>query len=106
MEGGRPQFWRLKSPCSAKLCFCSPLHSPDKPTRMRTAHFPALQTPALFIHGTQDPFGSTDEMTAALQPIPSKTKLITIEGAGHDLKGGKFDGSVWDSINDALWKYA
>jgi len=38
-----------------------------------------------FVHGTRDPFGSVEEMEKALQLIPAKTNLLTIEGAGHDL---------------------
>ena len=30
-------------------------------------------------------------MKAALKLIPAKTELVVIEGAGHDLKRGKFD---------------
>jgi uncharacterized protein len=74
------------------LMLCSyPLHPPGKPNQPRTAHFPALRTPALFIHGTNDPFGTIAELTAALQMIPAKTELVAVEGAGHDLKKGKFD---------------
>ncbi len=39
----------------------------------------------MFAHGTRDPFGSIAEMEAALKLVPAKTRLLTIEGAGHDL---------------------
>jgi len=39
-----------------------PLHPPRKPEQLRTQHFPQLRTPALYIHGTRDPFGSIDEI--------------------------------------------
>ncbi len=84
--------------CGNLLLFSYPLHPPDKPDQMRTTHFPALRTPALFVYGTKDPFGSVEEMTAALKLIPAKTKLMTIQGAGHDLKGGKFDAGLWETI--------
>ncbi len=74
------------------LLLCSyPLHPPGKPGQPRTAHFPSLQTTALFVHGTSDPFGTVDEITAALRMIPAKTELAVVEGAGHDLRRGKFD---------------
>jgi hypothetical protein len=82
----------------ALLLFSYPLHPPNKPAQLRTAHFPGLQTPALFVHGAKDPFATTDEMTAALRQIPAQTTLLTIDGAGHDLKQGKFDAAVWQSI--------
>ena len=68
-----------------------PLHPPGKPGQLRTQHFSTLRTPALFVEGTRDPFGSIDEITAALKLIPAKTALLTVEGEGHDLgfKGKK-----------------
>jgi predicted alpha/beta-hydrolase family hydrolase len=73
------------------LLLSYPLHAPGKPAQPRTAHFPALQTPALFVHGTKDPFGTIEELTEAMRLIPAKTELITVTGAGHDLKRDKFD---------------
>jgi predicted alpha/beta-hydrolase family hydrolase len=74
----------------ALLLLSYPLHPPGKPGQPRTAHFPALRTPALFVHGTKDPFGTIEELTEALKMIPAKTELITVEGAGHDLNRAKF----------------
>ena len=70
------------------LVICSyPLHPPGKPEQMRTAHLTNLQTAALFVHGSQDPFATHDEMQQALKLIPAATLLVEIEGAGHDLYG-------------------
>jgi hypothetical protein len=68
------------------LLLSYPLHPPRKLEQLRTAHFPNLRTPALFIHGTRDPFGLPTELEAALKLIPVQTTLVLIEGAGHDLK--------------------
>jgi predicted alpha/beta-hydrolase family hydrolase len=68
------------------LLLSYPLHPPGKPAQMRTAHFPQLSTPAVFVHGSRDPFGALEEMRAALALIPASTSLLEIEGAGHDLK--------------------
>jgi uncharacterized protein len=67
------------------LLLSYPLHPPQRPAELRTAHFPRLQVPALFVHGTRDGFGSIDEMTAALQLIPARTELLPVTGAGHEL---------------------
>jgi hypothetical protein len=67
------------------LLLSYPLHPPRKPEQQRTQHLPDLRTPTLFVHGTRDPFGSIAEMERALKMIPAKTKLMAIEGAGHDL---------------------
>jgi len=72
---------------AALLLLSYPLHPPRKPAQLRTTHFSAWQTPALFVHGTRDPFGSIDELTAAIAAIPAPTKLLPLERAGHELKG-------------------
>ena len=73
------------------LLFSYPLHPPAKPGQLRTAHFPKLKVPATFIHGSSDSFGTPEEMKDALKLIHAKTTLGIVPGAGHDLKGGKFD---------------
>ncbi len=70
---------------TALLLLSYPLHPPRKPEQQRTQHLPDLRTPTLFIEGTRDPFGSIAEMERALKMIPAKTKLLVVEGAGHDL---------------------
>jgi uncharacterized protein len=67
------------------LLLSYPLHPPRKPDQLRTQHFFNLRTPALFVEGTRDPFGSIAEIEKALKLIPAKTKLMQVEGAGHDL---------------------
>jgi predicted alpha/beta-hydrolase family hydrolase len=75
----------------ALLLFSYPLHVPDKPDQLRTEHLPRLRTPALFVHGTKDPFGTPEEMRKALALIPGRHELQLIDGAGHDLRKGAFD---------------
>ena len=67
------------------LLLSYPLHPPRKPAQLRTQHLPRLQTSAVFVHGTRDPFGSIEEMEAALKLLPVKTLLLPVAGAGHDL---------------------
>ncbi len=69
----------------ALLLLSYPLHPPRKPDQPRTDHFSKLQTPALFTHGTRDPFGSLEELESALKLIPARTELIPVEGAPHGL---------------------
>jgi len=68
------------------VLFSYPLHPPNKPEQLRTAFFPDLRTPTLFVHGTKDPFGSIEEMRTHIAAIPARTDLMAIEGAAHDLK--------------------
>ena len=75
----------------ALLLFSYPLHPPKQPERLRTEHFPSLRTPATFVHGTTDGFGTIAEIEAAVALIPAAARVIALDGAGHDLKKGKFD---------------
>jgi uncharacterized protein len=75
----------------ALLLTSYPLHPPGKPDRLRIEHFPRLNVPCVFLQGTVDPFASPEELRAAVAQIPAATRIITIAGAGHDLKRGRFD---------------
>lgn len=65
--------------------FSYPLHPPGKPERVRTEHFGSITVPTVFTHGTADPFGSLDELRAAVAAIPAPTEIVEITGARHDL---------------------
>jgi predicted alpha/beta-hydrolase family hydrolase len=67
------------------LLLSYPLHAPGKPGQLRTAHFSTLHTPALFVHGSRDPFGTFDELKTAMALIPAPVQMLEIENAGHDL---------------------
>ena len=67
------------------LLLSYPLHPPKQRDQLKTGHFPKLRTPSLFVSGTRDGFGTIEELTAALQLIPARTKLLAVEGAGHEL---------------------
>jgi hypothetical protein len=87
MAGGRQRCSApdQPGPVDGLLLLSYPLHPPRKPTHLRTQHLPKLQTSALFVHGTRDPFGSIEEMEAAI-------KLIPIQGgiAGAGWRGARF----------------
>src|SRR5271155_3790473 len=80
------------------LLLSYPLHPPQKPGELRTAHFPRLQTPALFVTGTSDGFGSIDELGSALTLIPARTELLTVNGAGHELLGKKNRDELMETV--------
>ena len=67
------------------LLLSYPLHPPGRPAELRTAHLPKLSVPTLFAHGSRDPFGTLDEIEAARRLIPTRTALVAIQSAGHDL---------------------
>jgi predicted alpha/beta-hydrolase family hydrolase len=67
------------------LLFSYPLHAPNRPGPLRTEHWPRIEVPVMFVHGTRDPFGSLSEIEEARRLITAKTRLLVVEGAGHDL---------------------
>ncbi len=88
------------------LLLSYPLHPPQRPTEMRTAHFPSLRTPALFVHGTRDGFGSIPEMEAALKLIPARTELLPVTGAGHELMTKRNRDDVAHAVVEAFRLFA
>lgn len=70
---------------NALLLLSYPLHPPREPENKRTAFFPELRSPVLFVHGTKDPFASIEELREAMALIPARTDLLAVEGAAHDL---------------------
>jgi hypothetical protein len=86
----------------ALLLLSYPLHPPKAPTQLRTAHFPALHTPALFVHGMRDGFGTFAEMNAALKLIPARTQLFPVSSAGHELTTARNRSVLPEIIADAF----
>jgi uncharacterized protein len=88
------------------LLLSYPLHPPQRPSELRTGHFPDLQTPALFVHGTRDGFGSIDELVAAMKLIPARTQLLPITGAGHELATKRNRDEVSKQVVEAFRVFA
>ena len=76
----------LPGMADALLLLSYPLHPPHRPEQKRTAFFPELRTPGLFVHGTKDPFGTIEDLRIAMELIPARTELMEVPRAGHDLK--------------------
>lgn len=63
-----------------------PLHPPGRPDKLRTAHFPDLEVPCLFVSGTRDAFAAPAELEAAASQIPGPVTHRWIEGKDHSLR--------------------
>ncbi len=74
-------------PAEALVLISYPLHPPGKPDTLRVEHFPRLHVPCLFVSGTKDTFGTTDELTHWTATIPGSVTHHWVQGKGHDLKG-------------------
>jgi predicted alpha/beta-hydrolase family hydrolase len=67
------------------VCFRYPLHPPGRPDRVRDTHLSSLGAPVLFLHGTQDPFGTPEEMEDLAGRVAGST-LYLVDGANHSLE--------------------
>ena len=87
------------------LLLSYPLHPPKRPDQMRTAHFPSLHTPALFVSGERDGFGSKAEMEAARKLIAARTELLMVRGAGHELMTAKNQAELTGRVVQAFLNF-
>ncbi len=83
-----------------------PLHPPGRPDRPRTAHWPRLRVPTLFVQGSRDSFATPDELRAALPLLSSPAHLHLVEGTDHSLavrrSGRDAQKALAASIQDAI----
>jgi predicted alpha/beta-hydrolase family hydrolase len=68
------------------VCLSYPLHRPGGPESAgaRSAHWPAIDVPALLLSGTSDPFARIDLLEAAMPTLRHGT-LVTYPKLGHGL---------------------
>jgi predicted alpha/beta-hydrolase family hydrolase len=76
-----------------------PLHPPGKPDRLRVEHLGDIAVPCLFVSGTNDPFGSPDELTAWTSSMAAPVEHVWIERGRHDLAGAD------DTIAEAVERF-
>ena len=88
------------------LLLSYPLHPPKRPEELRTKHFSDLRTPAMFVHGTRDGFGSIAEMEAAMKLIPARTELLPVPGSGHELISKKNRNELPGHVLQAFLSFA
>jgi predicted alpha/beta-hydrolase family hydrolase len=82
--------------CAGLICFSYPLHRPGQPDwDERSAHWPDIQVPLLFLSGASDPFARLDLLQRAIRERRPDARLVTYPGVGHSLK------SVLDAALDA-----
>ena len=92
--GGRSMGGRMCSmavaeglPVKGLVLVSYPLHPPAKPNTLRIEHLPRIMVPTLFIHGTNDQFGSSTELRRHAKKVPGDVTFHFIERGRHDLKG-------------------
>lgn len=65
-----------------------PLHPPDKPQQLRSAHLPSVKAPMLFVQGAKDAFGTPEELAPIVSELEKRvagTRLVAIEKGDHSL---------------------
>lgn len=69
------------------ICFSYPLHRPGDPDwDVRSQHWPAIESPVLFLSGESDPFARIELLRRAIgERLPAAT-LVTYPRVGHSLK--------------------
>ena len=66
-----------------------PLHPPGRPDRLRVEHFERISVPCLFVHGSNDPFGTPDELRTWTATIPAPVQHVVIDRARHEMRGAE-----------------
>ncbi len=104
--GGRSMGGRMCSMASAEglevaalVLISYPLHPAGKPERLRTAHFPHLDLPCLFVSGRRDALGTPEEIERETAAIPGPVTLVFLDG-DHSLR--RRDAEVADIVVDWL----
>jgi hypothetical protein len=69
-----------------------PLHAAGKPDQPRTAHFPGIRVPILFVSGTRDSMAGKDELTEAARSVKGKTSFHWVDTADHGYRPLKASG--------------
>jgi predicted alpha/beta-hydrolase family hydrolase len=90
--GGRSMGGRMCSMAAAEglevaalVLVSYPLHPPGRPDRLRTAHFPDLHLPCLFVSGRRDAFGVPAELQHEVEAVPGPVTLVFVDG-DHSLR--------------------
>ena len=75
------------APYAALVLFSFPLHPPGSPDRTaaRTAHFPSIHCPTLFLSGESDPFARIELLREAVTRVGGPAELHTYPKLGHGL---------------------
>ena len=78
-----------------------PLHPPGNATKLRVEHLPEIKMPMLFVQGTRDSLGTTDEIRPIIKKLRLPAEIFVIEGGDHSFKAPKKFGLTQDEIYDA-----
>ena len=110
--GGRSMGGRIASQVAAQGERCAglvllgyPLHPPGRPEKLRTAHWPLLRVPMLFVHGDRDALCDLEvferERRERLAGAPTRVHLLA--GADHGFRvAGRGQADVLAEVSAAV----
>jgi predicted alpha/beta-hydrolase family hydrolase len=79
-----------------------PLHPIGKPTASRARHLGDLRVPALFVQGTRDAFGTSDELRGVLGALPKGSEIYAVDGGDHSFTVGKQSPLTQDEVHAGI----
>ena len=96
--GGRMCSWAMvesDDPVKGLIYWGFPLHAPGRDSADRAAHLEDVQTPMLFMQGTNDKLANLDLLQTVVKPID---ELFIVEYGDHSFKVPKKSGRTNDEV--------
>jgi uncharacterized protein len=78
---------------AALVLLSYPLHRPGHPEELRTAHWPRITCPVLFLSGDRDPFAKIDLLRREVGAL-SNAELVVYPGMRHGLLSVREDAAA------------
>ena len=86
-----------------------PLHPPGNPAKLRVEHLPFIKMPMLFVQGTRDSLGSSDEIQPFIKKLKLPATMYSIEGGDHSFKApkkfGKTQEQIYEDVMDEIVRW-
>ncbi|MFN2576971.1 MAG: alpha/beta family hydrolase [Pyrinomonadaceae bacterium] len=85
-----------------------PLHPPGRPDKLRDEHLTEIKAPMLFVQGSRDAFGASDEIKGTIKKHRLPATLYPIEKGDHSFKVPKSVGpqqQVYEEVMDEVARW-
>jgi predicted alpha/beta-hydrolase family hydrolase len=79
-----------------------PLHPPGRPLERRDKHLPAMGRPALFVQGSRDAFGTSDELMRIVERLQPRSTLHVVPQGDHSFKLSRRDPAAQAAVYAAI----
>jgi predicted alpha/beta-hydrolase family hydrolase len=78
-----------------------PLHPPGRPEKLRAEHLKDISAPMLFMQGSKDAFGTSDEIREVIKNMSLPATLYEVAGGDHSFKVPKSGALPQDQVYEA-----